>query len=175
MYSNNKDTKLENNIQYVRLEQTVEGTRPKSTHFHNKVTDYAKYKCPSRTVRKSEVNIDIPLESFENECERLWTLILWKTTNVFVTDTFYIIIDANVVLSGESGAGKTVNTKRVIQYFASIAAGGGKKDTGSEKKVGEKQNLKRHFDRFLKVSICMNKYSTLARLSGNPGGSNHPG
>lgn len=39
------------------------------------------------------------------------------------------------VLSGESGAGKTVNTKRVIQYFASIAAGGGKKDAGSEKKV----------------------------------------
>uniref|UniRef100_A0A3B5PVE5 Myosin heavy chain 7 n=1 Tax=Xiphophorus maculatus TaxID=8083 RepID=A0A3B5PVE5_XIPMA len=37
-------------------------------------------------------------------------------------------------VDGESGAGKTVNTKRVIQYFASIAAGGGKKDTGSEKK-----------------------------------------
>ena len=34
--------------------------------------------------------------------------------------------------SGESGAGKTVNTKRVIQYFASIAASGVKKD---DKKV----------------------------------------
>ena len=30
-------------------------------------------------------------------------------------------------LSGESGAGKTVNTKRVIQFFATIAVSGARK------------------------------------------------
>ena len=50
-------------------------------------------------------------------------------------------VHSTLCYRGESGAGKTENTKKVISYFASVAAGSSQSGEGSSSKVSDIANL----------------------------------
>ncbi|CBY20534.1 unnamed protein product [Oikopleura dioica] len=61
---------------------------------------------------------------------------LWSVADNAYSDMLINRKNQSMLITGESGAGKTVNTKRVIQYFAAVAASGGANGEKLELKGG---------------------------------------
>ena len=86
------------------------------------VNPYKRYPLYTHRVCK------IYLGKRRNECPpHLWAIAECAYRNMLSNKK-----DNAMLITGESGAGKTENTKKVITYLAMVATGGGKKD---EKKV----------------------------------------
>ena len=62
---------------------------------------------------------------------------LWAITETAYRNMLQDLRNQSMLITGESGAGKTENTKKVISYFASIGASGKKKEgeAGLEDKI----------------------------------------